>query len=138
MICGVSLDKEQEKRTKAFAMRCYQRLLYISYRDHVTNEEVRRKIKAARVNNRQVSIVAQYISCIEGEADALPCHFHISVDKEKEKRTKAFAMRCYRRLLYISYRDHVTNEEVRRKIKAARAKYDVVLTLVKKRKLRWF
>ena len=52
---------------------------------------------------------------------------------------QAFEMRCYRRLLNILiYKDHVTNEEVRRKIQAAIGKYDELLTLVKKRKLRWF
>ena len=55
-----------------------------------------------------------------------------------EKRTKSFEMRCYRRLLNISYKNHVTNEEVRRKIQAAIGEYDELLTLVKKRKLRWF
>ena len=45
-------------------------------------------------------------------------------------------MRCYRRLLNISYKDHVTNEEVRRKIQAAIGEYDELLTLIKKRKLR--
>ena len=57
---------------------------------------------------------------------------------ESEKRTQAFEMRCYRRLLNISYKDHVTNEEVRRKIQAAIGEYDELLTLVKKRKLKWF
>ena len=57
---------------------------------------------------------------------------------ELEKRTQAFDMRCYRRLLNISYRDHVTNEEVRRKIQAAIGEYDELLTLVRKQKLRWF
>ena len=57
---------------------------------------------------------------------------------ELEKRTHAFETRCYRRLLNISYKDHVTNEEVRRKIQAAIGEYDELLTLVKKRKLRWF
>ena len=57
---------------------------------------------------------------------------------ELEKRTQAFEMRCYRRLLNISYKDHVTNDEVRRKIQAAIGEYDELLTLVKKRKLRWF
>ena len=47
-------------------------------------------------------------------------------------------MRWYRRLLNISYKDHVTNEEVRRKIQAAIGEYDELLALVKKRKLRWF
>ena len=57
---------------------------------------------------------------------------------ELEKRTQAFEMRCYWRLLNISYKDHVTNKEVRRKIQAAIGEYDELLTLVKKRKLRWF
>ena len=57
---------------------------------------------------------------------------------ELEKRTQAFEMRCYRRLLNISYKDHVTNEDVRRKIQAAIGEYDELLTLVKNRKLRWF
>ena len=57
---------------------------------------------------------------------------------ELEKRTQAFEMRCYRRLLNISYKDPITNEEVRRKIQAAIAEYDELLTQLKKRKLRWF
>ena len=57
---------------------------------------------------------------------------------ELEKRTQAFEMRCYRRLLNISYKAHVSNEEVGRKIQAAIGEYDKLLTLVKKRKLRWF
>ena len=56
---------------------------------------------------------------------------------ELEKRTQAFEMRCYRRLLNISYKDHLANEEVRRKIQAAIGEYDELLTLVQKRKLRW-
>ena len=47
-------------------------------------------------------------------------------------------MRCYRRLLIISYKDYVTYEEVRKKIQAAIRDYVELLTLVKKRKLRWF
>ena len=44
---------------------------------------------------------------------------------EPEKRTQAFEMRCYRRLLNISCKDHVTNEDVRRKIQEAIGKYDL-------------
>ena len=57
---------------------------------------------------------------------------------ELEKRTQAFKMRFYRGLLNILYKDHVTNEEVRRKIQAVIREYDELLALVKKRKLRWF
>ena len=38
-----TLTAELEKRKQAFEMRCYRRLLNISYKDHVTNEEVHRK-----------------------------------------------------------------------------------------------
>ena len=55
-----------------------------------------------------------------------------------EKRSQAFDMRCYWRLLNISYKDHVTKEEVCRKIQAAIGEYDELLTLVKKGKLRCF
>ena len=54
------------------------------------------------------------------------------------ERSQAFEMRCCRRLLNISYKDHVTNEEVRRKMQAAIWEYDELLTLVKKWKLRRF
>ena len=38
-------------------------------------------------------------------------------------------MRCYRKILHTSYKDHVTNEDVRAKIP---------LTIVKRRKLQWY
>ena len=67
------------------------------------------------------------------------CELHAWIlTVELEKGKQAFEMRCYRRLLHISYKDHVTSEEVRRKIQAAIGEYDEFLTLVKKRKLRWF
>ena len=56
---------------------------------------------------------------------------------ELEKRTQAFEMN-HRRLQNILYKDHVTNEDARRKIQAAIGKYDELLTLIKKRKLRCF
>ena len=42
------------------------------------------------------------------------------------------------RPLNISYKFHVTNEVVRRKIQAPIGEYGELLILVKKRKLRWF
>ena len=57
---------------------------------------------------------------------------------ELERKLQAFEMRCYRRLLNISYKDHVTNEDVSRKIQVAIGEYDELLILVKKQKLRWF
>ena len=47
-------------------------------------------------------------------------------------------MRRFRKILRISYKDHVTNEAVRNKIKQAIGPYDDFLTIVKKRKLKWY
>ena len=57
---------------------------------------------------------------------------------EIERRIQAFEMRCYRRLLNISYKDHVTNEEVRNGIQKANGVHDDLLTMIKKRILRWY
>ena len=39
-----TLTAELERKTQTFEMRCYRRLLNISYKDHVTNEEVHSRI----------------------------------------------------------------------------------------------
>ena len=57
---------------------------------------------------------------------------------ELERRIQALGIRCYRRLLNISYKDYVTNEEICNRIQKAIGVHDVVLTMVKKQKLRWF
>ena len=46
-------------------------------------------------------------------------------------------MRCYRKILHISYKDHVTNEEVRAKIQQAIGPHEDLPTIVKRRKLQW-
>ena len=47
-------------------------------------------------------------------------------------------MRCYRKILHISYKDHVTYEEVRAKIQQAIGPHEDLLTIVKRRKLQWY
>ena len=47
-------------------------------------------------------------------------------------------MRCYCKTLRISYKDHVTNEEVRAKIQQANGPHEDLLTIVKRRKLQWY
>ena len=54
------------------------------------------------------------------------------------KKLQATEMRCFRKLLGISYRDHITNDAVRDRIRQAIGPYDDILTTVKKRKLKWF
>ena len=57
---------------------------------------------------------------------------------EIERRIQALEMRCYGRLLNISYKDHVTNEEVGNRIQNAVGVHDDLLAMVKKRKIRWY
>ena len=47
-------------------------------------------------------------------------------------------MRCYLKILHISYKDHVTNEEVRVKIQQAIGPHEDLLTIAKRRKLQWY
>ena len=56
---------------------------------------------------------------------------------ELQRRIQTMDMRCYRRILHISYEDHVTNEEVRAKIQQAIGPHED-LTIVKRRKLQWY
>ena len=55
---------------------------------------------------------------------------------ELKRRIQAMEMRCYRRILRISYKDHVTNEEVCAKIQQAIGPHADLLTIVKRRKLK--
>ena len=47
-------------------------------------------------------------------------------------------IRCYRKILRISYKDYVTNEEVRAKIQKIIGPQEDLLTIVKRRKLQWY
>ena len=46
-------------------------------------------------------------------------------------------MRCYRKILRITYKGHVTNEEVRAKIQQAIGPHEDLLSFGKRRKLKW-
>ena len=57
---------------------------------------------------------------------------------ELQWRKQAMEMRCYRKILRISYKDHVTNEEVHAKIQQAIGPHKDLLTIVKRRKPQWY
>ena len=54
------------------------------------------------------------------------------------RRIQAMEMRCYRKILHISYKDHVTNKKVRATIQQAVGPHEDLLTIVKKFKLQWY
>ena len=47
-------------------------------------------------------------------------------------------MRCYCKILRISYKDHVTNKEVHAKIQLAIGPHKDLLTIVKRCRLQWY
>ena len=57
---------------------------------------------------------------------------------ELQRRIQAMEMRCYRKILHISCKDHVTNEEVCAKMQQAIGQHEDLLKIVKKRKLQWY
>ena len=56
---------------------------------------------------------------------------------EVQRRIRAMEMRCYRKILRISYKAHVTSEEVCDKIQQAIEVYEDLLTIVKRCKVKW-
>ncbi|KAK2154599.1 hypothetical protein NP493_2167g00018 [Ridgeia piscesae] len=57
---------------------------------------------------------------------------------DTERRIQAMEMRCLRKLLGITYRDHISNEEVRNRTRQAIGPQEDLLTTVKRRKLEWY
>ena len=57
---------------------------------------------------------------------------------EPQRRIQATEMRCYRKILCISYKEHVTNKEAHAKIQQAIGPHEDLLTMVKRCKLQWY
>ena len=56
---------------------------------------------------------------------------------ELQRRIQAMEMRCYHKILHISYKDHVTSEEVRAKIEQTIGPHEDLM-IVKRCKLQWY
>ena len=76
--------------------------------------------------------------------DVLPCHIFLyaceswTLTAELQRRIWAMEMRCYCKILRISYKDHVTNEEVCTKIQYAIGPHEDLLIIIKGHKLQWY
>ena len=57
---------------------------------------------------------------------------------ELQRRIQSMEMRYYRKILHISYEDHVANEEVHAKIQQAFGPHEDHLTIIKRHKLQWY
>ena len=56
---------------------------------------------------------------------------------ELQRRIQATDMRCYHKILCISHKDHVTNEEVHAKVQQAIRPHKDLLTIGKRCKMKW-
>ena len=61
-----------------------------------------------------------------------------TITADIDRRIQALGMRCFCKLLGISYTDHITNDEVKARIGNTIGPYEDLLTSVKRRKLKWY
>ena len=57
---------------------------------------------------------------------------------EIQRKIQALEMRYYITIFGISYKDHITNEDVHNTIRNEAGEYKDFLTTVKKRKMKWY
>ena len=60
-----------------------------------------------------------------------------TLTSELQRRVQTMEMRCYRKVLRITYKDHDTNKKVRAKIQQAIGPHKDFLTIIKRHKLNW-
>ena len=61
----------------------------------------------------------------------------MTLTAELERRIQTIEMRFYRKTFGISFRDRITNEDDRNRVRVAIGPHDDLLSIVKTRKLRW-
>ena len=63
----------------------------------------------------------------------------LTAELQRRIQLQAMEMRCYRKILHISYKDHVTNKEVCAKIQQATGPHkEKDPTIIKRCKLQWY
>ena len=62
----------------------------------------------------------------------------ISLPSQQSSKEEYEQMRYYRKVLRVSYKDHVTNKEDRAKIQQAIGPHEDLLTIVGRHKLQWY
>ena len=99
-----------------------------------TEEEMRRQHQGMdRPGVRQVPEGGGEQGKMEKTGCRIICGAPATLAAEFQRRKQAIEMRCYRKILHSSYKDHVTNEEVRAKIQQEFGPHEDLLTIVKRR-----
>ena len=68
----------------------------------------------------------------------ITCGAPMTLTAELQRRIQAMEMRCYRKILHFSYKDHVTNEKACAKIQQKIGPHEDLLTILKRHKLQWY
>ena len=90
-------------------------------------------------NNRSVSFSSKIrLMCSLVTSIFLDACKSCILSAELQRRIRAMEMRCYRKILHISYKDHVANEEVCAKIQQAVGSHEDLLITIKRHKLKWY
>ena len=61
-----------------------------------------------------------------------------TLTEDTQRRIQAFEMKCFRRILNISYKEHKTNDFVWNKVLSYDRKIEPLLSTIKRRKMKWF
>ena len=102
---------------------------------HITSQWVKCAITTHCVTSALFCDVNAFWSHITVQCQ---CQCPWTLTAETERKIQTMEMRSFRRLLGISYREHITNEEVRSRIRQTIGPYKELLTIVKQRKLQWY
>ncbi|KAK2182120.1 hypothetical protein NP493_366g02033 [Ridgeia piscesae] len=61
-----------------------------------------------------------------------------TITADTERRIQAMEIRCLRKLLGITHRDYISNDEMRNRTRQATGPHEDLLTTVKRRQLKWY
>ena len=77
------------RRIQAMEMKCYRKILHISYKDHVTNEEVHAKIQHTIGPHDLLTIIKRCrLHCMGMSPVQQVCPNHLARHSERERMTK--------------------------------------------------
>ena len=81
----------------------------------------------------------------QNKTNARPGHNNVNyagetwpLTAELQRRIQSLEFRCFRKILGVSYKDRITNEQVRKTIIKQIGPYEDLLATVQRRKLKWY
>ena len=120
-----SLSKTILQGTLEGGRRCVSLSVWVKSQDSVHKPQFLKRKESRSGSNR-------------GPSAYQPIALPLGHTGSHERRIQAMEMKCYCKIPRISYKDHVTNEEVRAKMQQAIGPHEDLLTMIKRRILQWY